>query len=271
MKKPLSIYEASSYRDFLADWIESRAGGGRGLRTRMAEEIGAGSGFVTQVFAGASQFSLEQGLRLARWMALGARETEFFILLLEHDRAGTPDLRQHFQSKMARMQEENKKLSHRLETKSVPTALDPAVYFSSWAYAGVHVALTCEGLDTEASLAKKLHLPPAQVRKVLEFLVAAGLAKLENGRYLTGEARMHLGVDSPWLLRHHLNWSLRALAAAEADLGKGTHYSSVVSLAKKDHKLVREILTDAIDRIKKIVSVSPGESVYGFTLNLFEV
>jgi hypothetical protein len=82
---------------------------------------------------------------------------------------------------------------------------------------------------------------------------------------------MHLGTDSANLLKHHLNWNLRAIQAIEADLKKGLHYSSIVSISREDHARLREDLVRAIDAAKALVRESPGEILTGFTLNLFEV
>lgn len=264
-----SVFEATSYRGFLEAWLEAQPQRGRGLRSRMAEVIGTQTGFITQVFQGAAEFSLEQGLKLAVWIGLDEGAKEFFLLLLQRDRAGTPELETHFQGLMTRILEKRRDLSQRLDVKTAPSELDQATYFSSWIYAAVHVALTCENLGTAEAIATHLALPLPQVRKALEFLSGAGLAAEKQGRLETGEARMHLGTASPHLLKHHLNWNLRAIRAVEADLSAGLHYSSVVSLSAEDQMKIREIFTEALDRSKKIVRDSPGESVCGITLNVF--
>lgn len=264
-----SVFEAKSYRGYLEAWLESQPQRGRGLRSRMAEVIGTQTGFITQVFQGAAEFSLEQGLKIAHWIGLDGVTKEFFLLLLQRDRAGTPELRAHFQTLMARILESRRDLSQRLDVKTAPSELDQATYFSSWVYAAVHVALTCEGLDSAERIADHLRLPLAVVRKALEFLLQAGLATEDGGRLRTGEARMHLGTTSPHLLKHHLNWNLRAMHALEADLAGGLHYSSVVSLSKDDIEKLRELLTEALNRSKKIIRDSPGEEVCGLTVNLF--
>jgi len=265
------IYNYQSYRELLIDWMGQQPRGGRGLRSRLAEVISTNSAFVTQVMNGQLDFSLEQGLRICKWIGLSSIETDYFIALLETDRAGTPELKQYFKNRLELLRQEGKNLSKRLQVTPPSERIDLPTYFSSWTYAAVHVALTCEKLNTVELIEKQLRIPQDQVRRILDNLVSWGLAARAADRFISGPSRMHLGTDSPWLLRHHLNWTLKSLAAMESDIEGGLHYSSVVSVSQKDAVKLRELLTEAIANLKATVKESPGEEIYAFNLNYFEV
>lgn len=262
---------AKSYRQFLNAWISDQQNNGRGIKSRMSEVIGTKTGFITQVFQELADFSLEQALGLASWMGLNEKEKEYFLVLVQRDRAGTKDLKDYFNAQLNKLSDAQNNLSQRLEIKRVPSEVNQSIYFSSWTYSCAHVLLTCRGPHTAQSMALRLGISLSTCREILDFLVQSDLAKEKNGQYETGEARMHLGTDSPNLLKHHLNWNLRGMQAIEADLKKGVHYSSVVSVSKEDYARVREGLVQAIEKAKSIIKESPGEVVCGFTLNLFEV
>src|SRR3712207_9531193 len=63
-----------------------------------------------------------------------------------------------------------------------------------------------------------------------------------------GKARIHLGADSPLIGQHHVHWRMRAMRAIESDPQGGLHYSSVVSISRRDIERLRERLIALIDR-----------------------
>ena len=266
----MTVFEAKTHLNYLKHWISHQPRKGYGLKSKLAQVIGTQTGFVTQVFQGSANFSLEQGILMTEWMGMNEEESHFFLLLLQKDRAGSHTLKTHFQKQLENIRNQREDLSRRLKTKSAPSALDQATYFSSWVYAYLHVLLTCQPHTRLEEAADTLGVEPSEAKPYMDFLEQAGLARLTNKGYSTGEARWHIGSNSPHLLKHHLNWNLRAIQAVEKSLKKGMHYSSVVSLSEEDHLKAKDIFVKAVKEFKEIVKDSEGEKVYGFTLNLFE-
>jgi len=131
---------------------------------------------------------------------------------------------------------------------------------------------TCERFQSsKVDMAEALGLPLEMISEILEFLIHAGLVREENGRYVTGSARLHLGTDSPYLSQHHRNWNLKAVDKLGRDVKTGLHYSSVVTLTPEDIEHVKETFMQAIEKSKKIVRESKGEKVSSITLNFFEI
>ena len=82
---------------------------------------------------------------------------------------------------------------------------------------------------------------------------------------------LHLDKKSEHVIRHHTNWRLQSVRALEHDTPNDFHYSSVVTMSKKDLPRVREILIGAIEEIRGVIRESGDEVVYSYLLDLFPV
>jgi uncharacterized protein (TIGR02147 family) len=263
------IFEFRRYKDYLAAWLRAQPKRGRGMQSRLARAIGCQPAYVSQVLSGAPDLSLEQADRLSRHLGHTTEERRYLQLLVQRARAGTPSLREDLEEQLAQARERQLVLKDRLKIRSVREADQPR-YFSSWHYAGVHVALTVPALRTRDAIAAYLGLPAARVAEVLDTLVSMGLARRErDGSYATGEARLHLGHDSPLIERHHSNWRLQAIRALDRRRAGDQHYSSVVTISREDALRIREDLVAAIEKVKKSVKDSPAEEIYCFSLDFF--
>src|SRR5580698_6182945 len=95
-----SVLEFDDYKSFIKEIEGARSELQRGFRTRLAEAAQCQSAFVSQVLNTGAHFSLEQGLRVAKFLNLDKEESQFFILLLEKNRAGTKDLEDFFSGQL---------------------------------------------------------------------------------------------------------------------------------------------------------------------------
>lgn len=267
-----SIYGFTNYKEYLNAWLKVQPKEGHGLRKRLAEHIGTQTGFVTQVLGGSAHFGPEQVYAISQMIGHSPEESHFMQLLLHHERAGSIDYKKHIHKQMQKIVEDRKILSQRLKAQNFPSEVDQHRYFSSWVYACLHVMTTCERFQvSRQAMAEALGLSLDLVSENIEFLIHAGLIKEEKGRLVTGNARLHLGTNSPYLPDHHRNWNLLAMQKISTDIKKDLHYSSVVSLAAKDYDKVKEIFMRAIEESKKIVKDSEGEKIYTTTLHFFEI
>ncbi len=267
------VFDFSGYKAYLNAWLKAQPKAGHGKRRLFAEAIGTQTGFITQVLSGAAHFSSEQCLALKEILGLSVEEADFLLLLHAKERAGTKSYREHLEARINKTLTDRQKLAHRFAEAPVPSELDHGTYFSTWIYAGVHVAVTCVELrDSPTAIAEHLGLKLSVVNEALEFLLRTGLIERTKKGYQTGSARLHLGTDSPFLRRHHLNWNLLAVQALqERPLDRDLHYSSVVSLSEEDIPRVREVFTRALEEAKKIVRDSEGEKLFATTLNFLSL
>jgi hypothetical protein len=181
-------------------------------------------------------------------------------------------LRSFFSEQLAELREKHLNLKERIGISEVLSEQNQGIYYSSWHYAAVHMAVTIPGLRTRAALARALRIPPRKLASVLEFLASVGLVSKEGESYLPGSSVLHLPKDSPMIPVHHANWRQQALAMMHSDHAhESIHYSSVSSLSREDALKIKSMLTRAISEAVQVFKVSPEEGLYGFNLDFFRV
>ncbi len=188
-----TVFEFSDYRKALSHLMEIHSGEQRGLQTRLANHMGCQQAYLSRVMAGNAELSQEQAVAAGAFFNLDTLEQEYFLTIVNFNRAGTPELRRFYEKRRSEI------LARKLEIKSrikADGSLSPerkATYYSDWIYSAVHMATAIPKYSSVSSLATRLALPETRVREILEFLEDSGLVEKKSGRYLSKVAAIHLG------------------------------------------------------------------------------
>lgn len=267
----MSVYETFDYREFIRTWVSLRPGGGRGLYRKMAEAIGVSTTLVSQVLSAQEKhFSMENAVELAEFMALGERETEHFLLLVEYARAGSYKYRERLKKRIQKAQASAQKLSERLEKDRILTDHESATYYADWTYTAITHLMACDASLSLDQLSERLHLPRSVVAKSFSFLVNTGiLIARPSGGFDVGPKLTHLGSDSPLVNKHHQNWRLKGFAQMIQKNESDLFYTAPMSLSHETAKQIRGELPAIIERIIKLVGPSPSETVRCLNLDWF--
>jgi len=272
MTEKNEVFDYADYKDYLRDYALRLPARGHGFRSRMAEAAGCRVAFVSQVLNGDLHFNPEQAENLNPLLGHSAEESDFFLLLIQHGRAGTHALRTRIQSQIDRALQKRLVLKDRVDIKAGLDPVAQATYYSSWHFAAIHILVTIEGCRTKDAIADHLRLPMEKVSQVLEFLRASGLVRIEKGQILPGVSRIFLGSDSPMISRHHANWRVRAIESLDRTLDTDIHLSTLLSVAKKDVLKMKEQIIKGIEQTRGIARDStPEEELYCFNLDFFKV
>ncbi|MFZ4403576.1 MAG: TIGR02147 family protein [Pseudobdellovibrionaceae bacterium] len=273
MTAPLlkTIFDYSDYKKYICDRFENSEGKGRGLKLKMAEHLHCQTSFVSQVLNGQPHFSLEQAIKLNSFFLHNKDESQFFILVLQYQRAGSSDLQAYFKEQMRDILKQRSDLKNRLKVKNGLKLVQQQTYYSSWHYAAVHMLVSIDKYQKPEAIEKYLNLPREKTLEILTFLEQAGLIARKNGHYVSGVTRLHLPKDSPLIQRQHSNWRLKAIDAISLNRDQDLHYSTVVSMSPSDVPVVKEILIKAIEECRKVIKESKEESLQSICIDLFEV
>jgi uncharacterized protein (TIGR02147 family) len=221
------------------------------------------------VLSGYSHLTIEQADALIPLLEHSDEEANFFLLLVEHARAGTTSLSKRLEKRIKKTLEQRQDLKNRfVEMKSLKIE-DQTIYYSHWAYIAVHLAVLNSKLRSVGAIAKYFDLDARKTVQILEFLASVGLVKNESGMFVPGQVRMHLSHDSPMISKHHANWRMRAIQSLERETAQELHYSGVISVSFDDLLKVREVMARALEDVGKIVKDSKDETVYCYCLDLF--
>lgn len=269
MKK--DIFDYRSYKSYLRDLIHHQPGKGFGFRTRVAEAIGCRSAYVSQVLQGSANLSLEQAEALNAFLGHTAEEGDFFLLLIQQERAGSQRLRERWERQIRLAREKRLILKDRVDIKKSLTPEDQATYYSSWHYAAIHILITIERYRAIESIAEYFHLPVARVADVVEFLCRLGLVAKDRGRLKPGISRIFLGNDSPSIAKHHTNWRMRAIESLDRSEHADLHLSTVVSISKTDVTRIKEILVKNLEEARAVAKASTEEELHCLALDFFQV
>jgi uncharacterized protein (TIGR02147 family) len=270
MKKS-SIYEYKSYKQFILDWMSATPNEGRGQRKLIAEAIGCQNPFITHVLSGDYHFSAEQAEASARYMGLSEADTEFFILLVLKQRSGTKTLENLFAKQISNRCEQHAVLKKRLNIKDTMPLEDQMIYYSSWHYAAIHMALMIPELQNSTAISKYFNLPPSRIMSVLQFLLDNNLIEQKGSSYKIKKSVLHLEKDSPILTQHHSHWRMRAIESVQTKRPDDLHYSGIMSLSHDDYEWVRERLAQLLEEVVVRLGPSKDEKLAALCFDLFQV
>jgi uncharacterized protein (TIGR02147 family) len=267
-----TVFEYSDYKRYLVDFLKSKPGNGHGIKTQIAKAANCHIAYISQILNKDAHFSLEQAEEVNKFLGHSKDEGLFFLLLIQHSRAGTTGLRARFKEQMNTMLEKRLVLKDRVDIKKTLSDLDQIKYYSSWHYAATHMAVSILKLQTRESLAEHFNLPIERINEILEFLLSINLVVREGSKFKVGVGRIFLGNDSNMISKHHTNWRIRAIESLDHNLKSDLHFSTVVTLSSDDVKKIKEQLVKYIEDIRGIVRESAkDEELYSFCLDFFEL
>ncbi|MEO0337542.1 MAG: TIGR02147 family protein, partial [Pseudomonadota bacterium] len=262
-----SIFEYESYPEYLNTWLSSLPRSGRGVKGKIAKHLAVSSSLVSFFFQGSKPLTPEQATLVSDFIGHTELEAEYFLLLVELERAGNAKLKQSLNRLLAKTKAEATKVKSRVKKDRVLTAEEVAVYYSSWVYTGVRNLSAIEHFGNAKTIAEHLSLPFESVNQVLSFLLRIGMVEQnEQGQLRPGPTYTHLDQDSPHINRHRQNWRLRGMQKMESKNATDLFYSSPMSLSTTDAEKIRLLLVDTI--AKSVEIMRPSDSQEGHCLNI---
>ena len=265
----IDIYLFRSYKAYLNSFSEASAK--RGAKAKIAKALGCQPTYVSQVFNRSVHLSLEQADKLNEFLGHSEDEAKYFILLVQKDRAGTRSLERHFKTQIEQILSQRVVVTQRLGIKDSLSVEEQAIYYSSWYYSAVHIALTIPGLNSKESIATYLGISVKKVGTVLSFLVSAGLVQNVGGSLKIKWPSVALTSDSPNLPRHHANWRIKAVDSVGVYDKKDLHYTAVISISKEDIDQIKNETLSLLKKHRDLISRSKEEDLYCYAIDIFKL
>ncbi len=263
------IFEYDDYKKYLTAALDAE--GERGRRSRLAEALKCQPAFVSLVLKGDAHFSQEHAVIVNAFLEHREEEADYFMVLLDYQRAGSKGLRDFHRKKMDQMRAKRRVISERIGVKKGLSEADQMTYYSAWYFAAVHVLLLLPGLRTPQRLSERLKLPIPLIKDVLDFLVGVGLSTSDGKEYRPGLNRIHLPADSPIISKHHMNWRLRAMQALEAREPESLHYSGPICISKDVAEKIRGMILHLLSDAESLIREAKDEEVYCLDIDFFKI
>lgn len=266
----MSIFNYSQVSDFLRNHIATKPKNGRGELTRLAHAINVSPSLMTLIVQGQRLPTEEQGILLCEYCGFTELETDYFMLVLQRERAGSKTLEKFWSRKL----QEAKERSHRMIERIPETATLDELTLARFYSHPVHLAICLfTGLDLKGKnldeIANRFSLERKEAFEILSFLVSKGICIEENERYLPGHSRTHLPENSSFIAQHHTNWRFQAIQQSRKISRSELMFSGPVSLSREDFELLREEMAQFIQNFLKKVHQSEAEEIACFNLDFF--
>lgn len=266
----VSIFEASNYRIFIQKRFHERPKRGYGQAHKLAVYLGVHTTLISQVLKGLKSFTLEQAAGVSDFLGLNEMESEFFLLLVQLDRAGSESLKKILRRQIQALRQKSSEIAARLPSAKLSDE-KRAIFYSDWTYAAVRQLTALPEYQTMDAMAERLGLSLRQVKGIVDFLLSAGLCKEERGRLAIGPSRTHLEASSPWVRVHHTNWRQKAIQQMKQEEEAQLHYTSPMTLAKADAVRIREMIIQFLEKVDQVMDPSPSEELHCLNIDWFKV
>lgn len=264
----ITIFDFENYRDYLKEALGAL---GRGSRSRLAQHLNCQTAFISQVLGGKNEFSPEHSYLTAKFLKLDPAETNFLLLLVNHSRAGHVQLKEHLHQQILGIRQDREQVASRISPQKDLSEQEKAIYYSHWYHAAVHVLVSTGKWANKTSIAERLALPVSTVSESLEFLVKSGVLSRRGSQYSVGNKRLHIGGDSPYINKHHINWRFRGIHDLDRKDPRSLHFSSSMGISKQDVDRVRELSLKFIEEVEAILVASEEEEAIQLNLDLFKI
>lgn len=236
----MNLLEATHYKAWISLKVKSLPRNGRGELGKIAQHLRLHTSTLSKVLHGSLELTSEQAMGLCDYFGLSKLETQYFLSLVQLERAGTPLYRKYLEEQMSEIRAQAAELSKRLPVKREDlTESEKSIFYSSWMYSAVSVLCSIPTFDNPQAIAARLNLPLKTITQVLRFLIETELCIQKEGRIRPGFRQIHLPFDSPLISRHHGNWRMRAMERHPLLSSNELAFSSPMSLSEKDHENCR--------------------------------
>lgn len=267
----VSVFEFTEYRSFLVRRFKAMPKEGYGQSNKLAIYMGVHTTLVSQVFKGHKTFTLEQASLATEFLGLTDLESEYFVLLVQLDRAGNESLRKILRRQLAQLKKNSAELVNRLQVEKKLSDEKRAVFYSDWTYSAIRQMTAIPGFQQLENIASHLGLSKKHTKIVLDFLLSTGLCKEEKNKLHIGPSSTHLESSSPWVRVHHMNWRQKAIEQMTTEEAAQLHYTAPMTLSHKDALAIREMIIQFLEKVDKVIDPSPSEELRCLNIDWFSV
>jgi hypothetical protein len=204
-------------------------------------------------------------------LGLPKLETDFFLLLVQIERASTQDLKKYFREKRDEIKRESLKISRLVLPSQEMDDVEKAVFYSSPLYSAIHLYTSISKGKSLDQIVKRFSLTVERAKAILQFLVDCGLCRFADGLYIMYQPSTHVSRQSPFLTKHHSNWRIAAIQKSENVSQEEFMFTANISISHEDFKVIRETLADAVRNLAKKVEKSEAEEIANINIDLFWV
>lgn len=266
----MNLFNFKDIKSYLRHYITQLPKKGRGEVNRIADYLSVSSTLISHILSGDKTFTAEQAQSLISYLGLINIEADYFIFMVQFERAGSQELKKYWKTKLDTLKEKSLKLSNRLQLDRQLTDEKRAIFYSTPLYMMIrlYTSVSDHG-KTLTEIAQRFEISMIRCSEMMSFLVQSGLCNEKEGKYFMGLQKIHLEKSSPHLLRFQTDWRMKAIRQGEELTDSELMFTAPVSLSKKDFNTLREETIIFIKKFLEAVHASPAEEIACLNLDLF--
>jgi len=264
------IFDFKDYKRFLTDFMASLPKKGRGQSLALANHLNVQQSVITSILKHDRDLTPEQGLATAAFFGFDETTSEYFVLMIQRQRADSSALRAFWQKRLDDIRDKEMSLSNlRKEDREISDS-DKAIYYSNWYYSAARIALFLPEYRNVDSLSKFLNLSKGKTAKIIDFFVRTRIVKNENGALIPTEMGTSINDSSEFLNNHRRNWRDRARTKF-VEAGPSDYFASIpMSLSKKDAEWFSAEIKVLLDSLFARLKTSPDEVTRCLNIDWFD-
>lgn len=267
----MNLFEAKNYTEWIEYKIQENSGV-RAYRTQLARAARVHPSYFSRALRGVVHLNPDQGLGLSQYWGLSANEQEYFLTLIHLARASSREYHAMLNAQLEKCRSAAQKLSSRFDKVELQSPERFRVYYSSWYFAAIHMALTIRKLRTPETIAAALKMEPSLVSKSLHSLRELGFVIQSEGEWKSVKSDLHLDPTEFYGRVQHVNWRLKATQKIqESENARNLHYTGIHTLSEDDFVRLRLRIINFLQEIRHEIEPSPEEKLVAFSLDWFEV
>jgi len=266
--KITTVFGYISYKKFLRAYLQENRNI-RGLSKKIAESAKCQPSYFSQALNTKIQLTIDQAYGITRFLNFSDTEKNYFLMMVEYERAVTKELAEYFLDKIKEVQKANQDIGTRLNKAQAKNIDFLATYYSNWIYIYIHILTSIPVYQKIEAIASKLNFSKELTLNFLLQLEKANLVIKEGDRWQHSGQQWHLEKDSVFIGLHHLNWRNQAVANSQLKSIDALHFSGLYTISKGDMSLLKEKILNYIKEINDTCLKSGSEEVVIFCCDLF--
>lgn len=179
----MELFNHKTFRAVL-EWKLKSHSTERGYQSRLAQAIRTQPSTLSRVIQGGLDLTREQALDMARFWKFNPVETEYFLGLVDLERAGSPTLKTYIEENLDRVRERGKFMFQKPKSVSAEKLKDELKIATSWEIRAIHALMGSDKFHSRSDLANRLNLSEEEVERALQEMAGMGLiAQAKNGKW----------------------------------------------------------------------------------------
>lgn len=266
----MDVFLSKNYRKQLKERLKSFPNNGYGQSKKLAEYLNVSTAYISQVLAEDRHLSTDQAFLVCEFLDYTKLETSYFMKLIDCERASNHKYKKWLELELEKIRKEASEVSKRIQFDKELSLEDKAIFYSDWYYSAIRMHCSISDKNLE-ELVEALGISKKLTKDAISFLLSKNLLIKTNEKYRISTSSTHLGSDSPLVKLHHQNWRKKAVERCMEENENKIHYSSPMTLSKKDSEKIKNLLLACIQDIGELVDPSPEEEFMCLNVDWFKV